>query len=218
VKPPRRESEFNLEAGLRSKAVRPLFAILLLFLIPFPTLPQNGPAGTWLDSMPVQWNTPGASFPLPAIVGIGRPQDVEKNVTPEYCKAHQRPVRSNEERVVAGAGWIVFSSSKGEDGLIVIGGALSEDGMCRPDPYQYFVFVRGEYAGTLSPRLMRARSDSSINKVSFAGRGKILATFSRYNGADPLCCPSRISEATYEVQQESGKPVVIVVGVRTRPT
>lgn len=198
--------------------MRPLVAIPLLSLIQFPTVAQDPRARTWLDSTPVQWNTPGASFPLPAIVGIGRPQDVEKNVTPEYCEAHQRPIRSQEESVVSGAGFLVFASSQGRDGVTVVGGAVSEDGMCRPDPYQYFVFVRGNFAGTLSPELMRARSDSSVNKVSFPGHGKIAAKFSRYSGADPLCCPSRISEATDEVRQESGKPVVIVVGVRTRPT
>jgi LppP/LprE lipoprotein len=99
---------------------------------------------------------------------------------------------------------MVFSSSKGKDGLMVIGGALSEDGMCRPDPYQFFVFVRGNFAGTLSPALMRARSDGSITEISFAGRGKILTTFSRYTGTDSLCCPSRLSEATFEVRKESG--------------
>ena len=72
-------------------------------------------------------------------------------------------------------------------------GAHTLDGMCRPNPYQYFAFVRGKFAGTLSPGLIRDRSDGSVNKVSFAGRGKIVAAFSRYTAADPLCCPSRIS-------------------------
>jgi hypothetical protein len=189
----------------------PLLAILLLSLIPFPTVPQNRPAGSRLDSASLQWNTPGASFPK-------APQDVEKNITPEYCKAHERPVRLPEERVFAGAGWMVFASSQGKDGVTVVGGALGEDGMCRPDPYQYFVFVRGKFAGTLSPRLMRARSDGSVNKVDFAGPGTIVADFSRYTGADPLCCPSRISQATYEVRERSRNPVVVLVGVRTRPS
>ena len=198
--------------------MRPLLATPLLALLALPAIAQNGPAATWLDSAPAQWNRPGASFPLPAIVGSGRPQDMEKNVTPEYCKAHQPPVSLPEERVVAGAGWLVFPSSKGNDGLTVVGGALSEDGMCRPDAYQFFVFVRGNFAGTLSPNLMGARSDGSVNKVSFPGRGKILAMFSRYSAADPLCCPSRLSEATYGIRQETGKPVVIVLGVRSRRT
>jgi hypothetical protein len=160
---------------------------------------------------------------LPAVLSPGlprdvhQPQDAESNI-PEYCKAYQPPARLQEERVVAGAGWLLFASFQGKNGLTVVGGALGEDGMCRPDPYQYFVFVRQKFAGTLSPGLMRARSDGSLNKVSFRGRGRIVAAFSRYNAADPLCCPSRISQATYLLRQESGEPVVIMVGVRTRPT
>jgi LppP/LprE lipoprotein len=196
--------------------MRPPVLIPFLAFVPFVSTAQDQPTGTWLDSTPVQWNHPGASVPLRAVVGLGRPQDVEKNITPEYCKANQPPLRLAEERVVAGAGWLVFASFKSKDGVTIVGGALSEDGMCRPDPYQYFVFVRGKFAGTLSPGLMPARSDVSINNVSFAGRGKIVATFSRYISADPLCCPSRISEATYEVRQESGKPVVKLVRVQTR--
>ena len=196
--------------------MRPLFAILFLVVIPTLSLGQDQPAGTWLDSTPVQWNRAGVSIPIPAFVGIGPPH-VERNITPEHCKAHQRPVRLQEERIVVGAGWLVFASSQGKDGLTIVGGAQSLNGMCRPDPYQYFVFARGKFAGTLSPGLMRARSDGSVNKVEFAGRGKIVATFGRYTAADPLCCPSRLSEATYKVRQESGQPVVIVVGVRSQP-
>jgi hypothetical protein len=198
-----------LKRGLHWKAVRPLSAIAFLAVVSIAGVAQDEPGGTWLDSQPVQWNRPGASFPK-------APQDLEKNVTPEYCKAHPRPIRLLEDRIVAGAGWLVFASYRAKDGLIVVGSALSQDGMCRPDPYQYFVFLRGEYAGTLLPGMMEARSDGSVNKVSFSGRGKILAMFSRHTAADPWCCPSRLSEATYEIRQESGKPVVSVVGVRSR--
>jgi hypothetical protein len=179
--------------------------------LPCAATAQDRPAGAWLDGAPVQWNRPGSKLPKP-------PKDAERNITPEYCKAHERLVSSQEERVLADADWIVFASFQGGNGVAVVAGALSEDGMCRPDPYQYFVFVRGKFAGTLSPRLMRARSDGSLNKVDFAGPGKIVADFSRYTGVDPLCCPPRISEATYEVREGSGRPVVILVGVRTRPT
>ncbi|HEY7390179.1 MAG TPA: LppP/LprE family lipoprotein [Bryobacteraceae bacterium] len=142
------------------------------------------------------------------------PKDVQKNVTPEFCKGHDHPLKLEEERAVARAGWLVFASYQDGEGLTVVGGAASEDGMCRPDPYQFFVFFQGRYAGTLSPRLMRARTDGSVNKVSFVD-GKVVAAFSRYTPADPLCCPSRVSEATYEVGQESGEPVVKVVSVQT---
>ena len=191
--------------------MKPLLAVALFTLVPCTETAHDRPAGAWLDAAPVQWNRPGAKLPKP-------PKDAARNITPEYCKAHERPENSNEERAVAGAGWIVFASFQGGNGVTVVGGAVSEDGMCRPDPYQHFVFVRGRFAGTLSPRLMRARSDSSVNKVEFPAPGKIEANFSRYTDADPLCCPSRISEATYELREQSGKPLVVLIGVRTRST
>ena len=76
--------------------------------------------------MPVRWNRAGTSIPLPAIVGPGRPQDVERNVSPEYGKAQQQPVRLQGERVSAGAEWLVFASSQGKDGVTIVGGALNQ--------------------------------------------------------------------------------------------
>jgi len=191
--------------------VRPLLAISFVALLPSATAAAERPDGAWLDLAPVQWNRPGTSLPKP-------PKEIPKNITPEYCKAYEHPVRSQEERVVSAAGWMVFASFQGGDGVTVVGGAVSEDGMCRPDPYQHFVFVRGKFAGTLSPRVMRARSDGSLKKVDFVDPAKIVADFSRYTGADPLCCPSRISEATFEVRERSGRAVVVLIAVRTRPT
>jgi hypothetical protein len=191
--------------------MRPLLASRLVALLSSALIAQEQPTGVWLDSTPIEWNRPGIR--LPRI-----PKDAETNITPDHCKVDKRPVSSQEERAVAIAGWLVFASLHGVDGVMVVGGAASEDGMCRPDPYQYLVFLRGRFAGTLAPRLMRARADGSINKVSYSGPTRIVANFSRYTGADPLCCPSRISEATFEVRQRSGKPIVVLIDVRTRPT
>ena len=190
--------------------MRLLFAISFVVLLPSATSAEDR-AGAWLDSAPIQWNEPGISLPK-------LPQDVNRNIAPDYCKAFQQSVNSQEERAVADAGWIVVASSQGGDRMTVVVGAASEDGMCRPDPYQNFVFVRGKFAGTLSPRLMGARADGSVNKVEFAGPRTIMAYFSRYTGADSLCCPSQVSEATYEIRERSGKPVLVLVSVRTRAT
>jgi hypothetical protein len=190
--------------------VRPVLAFLLLGLLR-PATSQDRPPGAWLDEhTPQQWNRPGEDLPRP-------PKDVEvkSEPRPEFCKAQSRPAVSKEEQKLAAAGWLVFASFRGAYDLAVVGGSVTEDGMCRPDYYQYFVFVRGRFAGTLSPALMRARADASINKISFPAAVQIEAAFSRYTWADPLCCPSRISEVTFEIRWESGKPVVRLVQIQS---
>ena len=90
--------------------------ILHFAILPFGTIAQGQQTGTWLDLAVVQW--PEASLPAP-------PKDVEKNITPESCKAYQSPLSSDEERAVADAGWMVFTSVRSGDGITVVGGALS---------------------------------------------------------------------------------------------
>jgi hypothetical protein len=182
-------------------------------LLSFAAAAQCQPAGAWLDStVAVQWNRPGTVLPkVPADL------QKEKELRPAYCKAQERPAKSDEEQQVADAGWLLFASVEGAGATTVVGGAATEDGMCRPDEYQYFVFEGARFAGTLSPRLMRARGDGSINRIRFFGPRKIVADFSRYTDTDPLCCPSRISAAEYEVRQVSGKPLVVFIRVGTPP-
>jgi LppP/LprE lipoprotein len=186
----------------------------LLALLSFAAAAQRPPGGAWLDSTPfIQWNGPAEVLPkVPADL------EKERELRPAFCKVQDRPPHSDEERQVAGAGWLLFAPVKAANATTIIGGAATEDGMCRPDQYQYFVFVRAKFAGTLSPSLMRARADGSINRISLSGPKKIVADFSRYTDTDPLCCPSRISEADFEVRQVSGKPLVTLTRVTTRAT
>lgn len=168
-------------------------------------------SGDWLDAAPAQWNHPGGHVPAP-------PKDAQRRRPPGYCKSTQRPPGSPEEKLVARAGWQIFASVRDGKGITVVSGAAALDGMCRPDPYQDFVFVDGIFAGTLAPEPMRARSDGSSGQPSFPGPGAIEVEFSRYKESDALCCPSRIAVATFEIRKTSGKPVVTLAGSKTRPS
>lgn len=148
--------------------MKPQFTISFLAFVTIATFAQEQPDGTWLDSAPVQWNRPLASLPLPAFVVPGRPQDVERNITPD-CKAHQWSIRLHEERVVGGAEWLVFASFLGKAG-----------------------------------------------KLSFAaGSWQRLAVIP---GRTRYAVRQGYPRRHMEVRQESGQPVVVVVGVRTRHT
>lgn len=74
--------------------------------------------------------------------------------------------------------------------VFVVEAALGYDGMCRPSPYQIYVFNRGIQVGTLSPKAMIARSDGAI--VSFSERDSehLEVEMAHYTSDDPLCCPS----------------------------
>jgi hypothetical protein len=180
------------------------FFVILVLWVPL----YSAEPGDWLDSSPALWNRPRRA--------VGKAPKVDWDEIPEMCRSEPRSPRTREERAVVRAGWLLILSHQIRD-VMVVTGAADLDGMCRPNEYQDFVFVNGKYAGTLSPKTMGARSDGSSVKVSFPSKREILAEFDRYRREDPLCCPSRISEARYEISEEEGKPVVILKSVRTRP-
>jgi hypothetical protein len=99
-------------------------------------------------------------------------------------------------------------------------GTASADGMCRPDGYQGFVFVNGAFAGTVSPQVMHARSDGSINSVAVIifGSTEFEAEFSRYGANDPLCCAHAITTVTYQIRSLGGKPRVVPTEANTQKT
>jgi hypothetical protein len=82
------------------------------------------------------------------------------------------------------------------------------DGMCRPRPFNTFVFVAGRFAGTLSPVAMASREDGSVGAVRVAPDGTIAADFARYSTADPLCCPSSHVAVRYRIDRTK-LPVVV---------
>ena len=143
--------------------------------------------------------------------------DVDQDEIPSICKPLPHRTTTPEERAVTAAGWMMFKSTQDGRGVIAVGASADLDGMCRPNQYQDFVFVNGKFAGTLSPKLMDARSDGSSVEISYPAANKIQVKFNRYNERDALCCPSRNSEAAYEIRNDRGQPVVVLTGVRTRP-
>jgi hypothetical protein len=166
------------------------------------------PSAAWLDSQPKPWNRPNMRLP--------RAPDIDRDEIPSICKTLPHRTGTPEERAVTAAGWLVFTSLSNGHAIAVVGASADLDGMCRPNQYQDFVFVDRKFAGTLSPVLMGARSDGGAVKISFPGPNLILVEFSRYTDRDPLCCPSRISEARYQLRKEAGQPVVILESVQTR--
>ena len=112
---------------------------------------------SWLDgSKPVSWNKPGMSIP-------SAPRNSE-GVDPR-CRTTSRLPELDADKSLRNRGWDLFGAYQGGWQVLVIGATASYDGMCRPQQYQEFVFVRGVFAGTLSPQLMASRTDGALSRV-----------------------------------------------------
>ena len=147
-------------------------------------------SSSWLDrAKPDAWNKPGLVIPAAPAV-----EDVDSR-----CRGEARPPELPEDKRVREAGWDLMGGYQGGWEMLLIGGAAGYDGMCRPLRYQYFLFVRGAFAGTLSPQPMDSRTDGAAGRVGLQAGGRLTAEYQRYASSDPLCCPSRTTSVTFEV-------------------
>jgi LppP/LprE lipoprotein len=149
---------------------------------------------SWLDAPHLEpWNKPGMAIP-------SAPQG-EKNPDPR-CRALARSPGSDEDRQLRARGWDLIGPPTEGWQIRVIGGSADYDGMCRPRQFQHFVFVRGSFAGTLSPRTMDSRTDGALGRVHIESDHRLAVVYSRYNGADPLCCPSRTTTVSFDIEKD----------------
>ncbi|MEQ1898675.1 MAG: LppP/LprE family lipoprotein [Vicinamibacterales bacterium] len=112
------------------------------------------------------------------------------------------------------AGWRTFQFSDraiARGDVTVLAGlrALTPD--CSPAAFQAFVFVAGQYAGTLSPMLMTAGKDGVVGMVRVLPDQTMTAEFARYAAGDSECCPSGRVRVTYRVERQASGPRVVPV-------
>src|SRR5215470_9786391 len=155
----------------------------------------QGTIASWLDDpKPVSWNTPGLRIP--------DAPPVQESVDPR-CRDLARPPQLDEDQRVRDRGWDLAGAYQGGWQILVIRGTAGYDGMCRPRQYQDFVFVRGSFAGTLSPRPVDSRTDGALGRVSIESDRRLVAEYARYSAADPLCCPSRTTAVVFDIANDS---------------
>jgi hypothetical protein len=156
-------------------------------------------ATSWMDhAQPASWNQPG--LPIPTA------PEVEGNTDPR-CKAQARPPQTAEDKRVRERGWDLSGGYQGGWQLLVIGGAAGYDGMCRPLQYQYFVFTRGRFVGTLSPHPMDSRTDGALSRVYLQNDRQVTVEYLRYSPTDPLCCASATTTVVFVFADEVMRPV-----------
>jgi hypothetical protein len=194
-------------AGLCARAAALAGTALLAVLVGMGAT-QPPAAGGWLDQPLAIWNRAGAAVPrAPAVEGAAA------NLT--RCGEWGRPPTLAADRAVREAGWTLFGPAQVFADTTVVMAMADVDGMCRPLQYQVFVFAQGRYAGSLSPVPMNSRTDGALSVARLFRPGEIVAEFARYGPADPLCCPSRTSTASYRIDRTSRGPVVAPTKVST---
>jgi hypothetical protein len=169
-----------------------LAALIIAVVASFPgTCRSQGTAASWLDQpKPPSWNKPGMSIPAaPRVQGPIDPR----------CRALARPAELEEDKRLRRQGWDLVGAYQGGWRILLIRGTASYDGMCRPLQYQDFVFVRGVFAGTLSPRAMDSRTDGALVRAFLQSNRRLTAEYARYAAADPLCCPSKTTSVVFEI-------------------
>ena len=165
----------------------------------------QGTVASWLDvPRPAPWNKPGP--PIPATPKLQGPVD-------SRCRELARPPQLEEDKRVREQGWDLVGAYQGGWQILVIRGTASYDGMCRPRQYQDFVFVRGVFAGTLSPQVMDSRTDGALARVFLESDSRLMAEYHRYAAADPLCCPSGTTRVVFDIAKDT--PVVRAVSAST---
>lgn len=161
---------------------------------------------SWLDApKPASWNEAGRSLPAaPQVEGA----------VDARCRDAARPPQLGEDKRLRDRGWDLVGPFEGGWQVFVIRATAGYDGMCRPRRYQDFVFVRGVFAGTLSPAPMESRTDSALSRVFLLGANRLTAEYQRYAATDPLCCPSRTTSVVFDISL--APPVVRPVSALTR--
>lgn len=164
-------------------------------------------AASWLDAAkPASWNRAGVIIPKapPA-----------ENENPR-CQSLRRPAETKEDAEIESAGWKLTGEYRGGWNILLIRAAAGHDGMCRPLQYQEFVFIRGKFAGTLSPKVMNSRTDGSLVRTFIESANRVRADYARYTASDALCCPSRTTTVVFDVTADA-EPVVRPASSTTTP-
>jgi LppP/LprE lipoprotein len=181
--------------------MRPLSCVLSTLALLAALLPSIASAdGSWLDQPLSNWNQPGMDVPQAAAMNP---------LTNPRCLGQGRPPETAADQALADNGWTLFSSYMAGWNTFIVRGLSGYDGMCRPLGFNAFVFVDGQFAGTIAPDAMDSRTDGVGDARFFFASDMLSAEFQRYTPSDPLCCPSGHATVVYRVMRMPEGPVVV---------
>jgi hypothetical protein len=162
----------------------------------------------WLDD-DATWNSAGMSIPA------APSQSYEGD---QRCQGLVRPAETSEDDRIVASGWRLYGDYRRGWDMTLVGGFLNFDAMCRPVPFQQFVFAGDVFVGTLAPQPMMPRSDGALTDARIIGEGTVYAVYERYASTDALCCPSAETRVTFLIEQTPAGPVLIRQSTDTMST
>jgi hypothetical protein len=167
-------------------------------------------SASWLDRPIAQWQSAGAAIPSPPTTS---------EPVPTVAKRCAAVVASGSrvDTLLEKAGWVPFlhvDRRLTRDDIEVVGGMAAAGPTCEPTMFNLFVFVGGQFAGTVSPASMHTARDGVAGSVRLTGQDALTSEFARYTAADADCCPSSIVRVTYRITRKSPVPVLEAVDAR----
>jgi hypothetical protein len=165
---------------------------------------------SWLDRPLTGWNNAGAAVPQAPTAAETTAAIVKR------CRLAP-PRSTHAEQALDGAGWIPFwnvDQQLVKDDVEIVGGMRAADAMCTPAAYNLFVFIGGQFAGTLSPVAMTSQTDGASGIVR-TPLPVVTSEFARYKNLDALCCPSSRVTVRYRIDRTPAGPVIVPVELRT---
>ena len=185
-----------------------------MFLAAVITMVAAAGPTSWLDAKTlVSWNTAARMEP-PVRPGAADGELAKGG----RCASFVRPPTSTEDHALTTLGWSLVGPYQRYGETSIVSAMAAADGMCRPMGYQSFVFIDGWYAGTLSPKLMNARTDATISALSIPlySATDFTVDFVRYTPDDALCCPHATTSVSFKVKSFGGRPHIVPVAAGTQ--
>jgi hypothetical protein len=144
----------------------------------------------WLDAQTPGWNTLGMEIP---VAEAPDPEAVSR------CDlTDPRSSDSDASQAVRERGWLGVSGQMVGDGVEIVSAMQSTGAFCTPVGAQSFVFVDGQFAGTVAPV-------DELGEGALAGGGlngdRLIVRYRRYGPGDPPARAPAITSVTYVIER-----------------
>ena len=115
------------------------------------------------------------------------------------------------------ARWVPFlhlDQAIARNGIEVVGGMTAATPGCEPIALNLFVFVGGQFAGTLSQGEMHPARDGAAGAVRITGVDTMTVELARYLPGDAECCPSSRERVSYKIEKTGAGPTLVATDTR----